>query len=76
MRVLYKLHRYYNLIEGEPICNSIAEYRDLISNPENINSFCPESEIYRRFNFYSMIDFRYVSYKESINQNFRPFKKR
>lgn len=76
MRAVYKLHRCYSRIEGESICNPISNEDDLISNPSFINDFYNESDFLSRFRAISMIDFRYAKFKESINENFRPFKKR
>ena len=71
-----RLHRRYIRLEGEAICHSICLERELISDPANINDFCTEDEFFGRHRFYSMLDYRYANYNESINQNFRPFKKK
>lgn len=75
MRRFGKLHRSYMRIEGESTLNPISKEQDLICDSGFINDFSSDEHLFGRFNFFSMLDYRYVRYKESINENFRPFKK-
>lgn len=74
------LNRYHYKLYGECVYNPISFEVELIHDqfvPINDITFKGgDDEDFTRKIFISMLDLRYGSYTEIINQNFRPFKKR